>query len=301
MQFPPIREAHTDFTSLLDHLRHRLERARAEDPDGRFESWPWRIRSGSSDLRPEAGWYEPRALIVAGAGVLTLAPGLLLDLQWITLLGAAIAGLGLIATIYGRVTFTGPMRRWHEECELVTAALVEADSDLLEHPGEHNRGTAVLVITWDRVLERDPDRMSELADEILELPDRDESELPRDAHALRRFLRDRRESATGFRRIKVPRSFAEAGSTYVVETMIERKCLPSGFLDRRIWFALARDADESVALAPIELWWNSDDEHLFEVESPLEVLEDFLEADDAVIEIEEPPRRERARTQRRLP
>lgn len=161
-------------------------------------------------------------------------------------------GLTLVALI---VWFTTALRKkrlgqvWRREATAWPAALVMAH-DSAWQPGASMVPGSVVV---DFGSAPDPGRLIALAETLYDL---DENAAPsREEEEVIAWIQLEMQRAR-FGRMRVPPSIADgADSCWLVSLRLDRKAMPHGHLDRKLWFVAGRpDRQESVELLPHEYW-----------------------------------------------
>jgi len=195
-------------------------------------------------LRGDLALFAMLLLVLACLVTLILTRGPLL---W------SLAGLTALATMYfvwhrGRLRTAGA--HWLQQAQVCPAAVVMAHHSLFE-PGSSTMPGAMLV---SFAAEPDADRLQAAARLVFALL-RDRAPPPR-LQPLREWLvaSTRRQH---YDRLRVPRELAGDDHTFLIGLRLDRELMPHGYLDRKLWFVLARpDRNESVELLPYQYWWH---------------------------------------------
>lgn len=243
--------AAAEFASLCRRIRERHAAARQRgsgpqtdypfciDDDGRRLDAHWQLRG---DLAPLAIGL----LLVASLVTLLFSRGPVL---WTLLLATAATTLYLLVH---RRRLRAAGRRWQQQASAWPAALVMAHQGLLR-PGTSMLPGAMVVAFGDAV---DPERLQQLGKDVAALLDA--GTVPPAQQPLRNWLTQSAQRQR-YDRIQVPVALAGDDRTWLVGLRFDRRCMPNGHVDRRLWFVLARaDRGESAELLPHQYWCESE-------------------------------------------
>lgn len=237
-----------DFPAFSRDIRQRYETALAKGTGARPEA-PFCIDAGNG--RVFDAMQQVRGTL-AGllAIVLSIASGITAiftqgTVLWVML---AITALALGRWLLHRATSRRLGSSWLQGARPFPAALVMGHNSVLE-PGNSIVPGTMLV---DFGGTPNPERMQAAAQACFALAQAEE--VPAHHRAVREWLRTEMQRAR-FRRIQVPKDLVGSDSCWLVSFRFDRKSMPKGYIDRPIWFVLARpQRDESAELLPHEYW-----------------------------------------------
>jgi hypothetical protein len=243
-----MRDQQPDFPSFSRSVKQRYETALAKGTGTRPEP-PFCIDAGNGMVFD--AMQQVRGTL---AGLLTILLAIAAGITAIFTLGVVLWVLLVIMAItLGRwllhsATSRKLGRNWLQDARPFPAALVMGHNSVLE-PGNSIVPGTMLV---DFGTTPDPERLQAAAQACFALAK--EEEVPAHHRPLRDWLRTEMQRAR-FRRIQVPKDLVGNDNCWLVSFRFDRKSMPSGYIDRPIWFVLARpQRDESAELLPHEYW-----------------------------------------------
>lgn len=242
------RMTQQNFASQCADVRNRYQQAKADDSSPRPE-YPFCLVRDSGQridamqqLRGTLAALLAMVFAIASAitALFTVGIGL-----WVV---AAIAGIALVMWLLHRRRLDGAGKEWLQQARPYPAALIMAEGSL-HRPGDSVVPGALLVDFGDTP---DPDRLREAAEALYDLTDQDD--LPPAHAAVREWLHTEMGRARYGRR-RAPSDLTGNDSCWLVSLRLDRAMMPKGFLDRALWFVLARpDRSESAELLPPTYW-----------------------------------------------
>ena len=190
------------------------------------------------------------------AGLLAILLGLAAAITAIFTQGTVLMVIGglfafaMLLWLLHRARMSKAGGEWLRAGRVYPAALIMANDGVLE-PGESIVPGALLVDFGERP---DPERMTEAGEAIFDLAEEESVSHPE----IRDWVRSEMERAR-YGRIRIPSSIAGNETCWAVSLRLDRNMMPKGFIDRRIWFVLARpDRDESAEILHHKFWAQDD-------------------------------------------
>lgn len=237
------------FESLCDAVRRNYEAVRTEFPPPGFHE---------DDDR--WGFWEPVLFLFAVLWAMPLA-----IVAWFVSPWPVFAVTAVVATASVLVAFRCKSRAERldralfSEGMIVPAALVQANDDLFDPEGEEDLPGAVLV-SFDPYYTRHPAALVRLASSVFSWKHTPFDRLPPDA---RRIGWDLRTELVGLPPRPVPPAVGGRPDTWLVDVHFRRDALPKRWIERRIFFVLARrDAPQPAQLVPTELWLDDESDRI---------------------------------------
>lgn len=237
----------TDFPTFLRSVRERYSAA-LRSGNGRQPELPFCLDDGGRTIDAMrqlrgtlAGFFAIVFAVAAGiTAIFTL--GVVL---WVLL---GICAVALLAWLVLGTALRAAGRRWRSEATPFPAAFVMAHGSVLQ-PGNSIVPGTLLV---DFGANPDPDRLVAAGQAAGELGGRED--LPAALVPVRQWLQTEMQRAR-FGRIRLPKEIAGSDDCWLVSLRFDRASMPKGFVDRPLWFVLARHGRmESAELLPHEHW-----------------------------------------------